>query len=55
MRLHEWWQSPSRPGMQRWSSPWEYHHLRGCGITRVAGGSVAASAGLICLAYDADK
>jgi hypothetical protein len=41
--------------MQGWISPWEYRQLRGCGITRVAGASVAAGAGLICLAYDADK
>ena len=55
MRLREWWQSPRRPGVQRWISPWEYRHLRGYGITRIAGGSVAGGAGLICLAYDADK
>jgi hypothetical protein len=50
-----WWQSPPRSGVQRWISPWEYRHLRGYGITRIAGGSVAAGAGVICLAYDADK
>jgi hypothetical protein len=38
--------------MQRWISPWEYCHLRGFGVTRIAGGSVAAAAGLICLSYD---
>jgi hypothetical protein len=54
-RLREWWQLPTRPGMQRWISPWEYRHLRGYGVTRVAGGSVAAGAGLICLAYHANR
>jgi hypothetical protein len=31
--------------------PYEYRHLRGFGVTRIAGGSVAAAAGLICLGY----
>jgi hypothetical protein len=46
-----WWLSPARSGMQRLISPWEYRHLRGFGVTRIAGGSVAAAAGIICLAY----
>ena len=50
--LRGWWLTPPRPGMQRWISPWEYRHLRGFGVTRIAGGSVAAAAGLICLSYD---
>lgn len=50
-----WWQSPPRSGARRWISPWEYRHLRGFGITRVAGGSVAVGARIICLAYDADR
>jgi len=49
--LRGWWLTPPRPGMQRWISPWEYRHLRGFGVTRIAGGSVAAAAGLICLSY----
>ena len=28
-----------------------YRHLRGFGVTRIAGGSVAAAAGVVCLAY----
>jgi hypothetical protein len=39
--------------MQRLIIPWEYHHLRGFGVTRIAGGSVAAAAGVVCLAYGA--
>jgi hypothetical protein len=39
--------------MQRLISPWEYRHLRGFGVMRVGGGSVAAGAGVICLAYSA--
>jgi hypothetical protein len=48
-----WWRSPPRPGMQRLINPWEYRHLRAFGLTRVAGGSVAAGAGVVCLAYGA--
>jgi len=39
--------------MQRLISPWEYRHLRPFGITRIAGGSVATFAGLVCLSYGA--
>jgi hypothetical protein len=49
--LREWWASPPRSGLQRLINPWEYRHLRGYGVTRIAGGSVAAAAGVICLAY----
>jgi hypothetical protein len=31
--------------------PYEYRHLRFFGTGRIAGGSVAAAAGVICLAY----
>jgi len=47
--LRGWWASPPRPGMQRLINPWEYRHLRAFGLTRIAGGSVAAAAGVICL------
>ena len=50
-RLREWWLTPPRPGMQRLISPWEYRHVRVFGVTRIAGGSVAAAAGLVCLSY----
>ena len=49
--LRGWWRSPPRPGMQRVIIPWEYRHLRGFGVTRIAGGSIAAAAGFICLGY----
>jgi hypothetical protein len=52
-RLREWWLSPPRTGMQRLIAPYEYRHLRLFGVTRIAGGSVAAGAGLICLGYRA--
>jgi hypothetical protein len=52
-RLRRWWLTPPRPGLQRLINPIEYRHLRAFGITRVAGGSVAAAAGVICLSYDA--
>ena len=29
----------------------EYRHLRAFGLTRIAGGSVAVAAGVICLSY----
>ena len=50
-RLRRWWLTPPRPGLQRLINPCEYRHLRGFGATRIAGGSAAAAAGLICLAY----
>jgi hypothetical protein len=50
--LRGWWLSPSRPGVQRLIAPWEYRHLRGFGLTRIVGGSLAAAAGVVCLAYD---
>ena len=49
--LGGWWRSPPRPGMQRLINPWEYRHLRVSGVTRIAGGSVAAAAGVVCLSY----
>jgi hypothetical protein len=49
--LRGWWASPPRSGMHRLINPWEYRHLRAFGVTRIAGGSVAAAAGLICLSY----
>jgi hypothetical protein len=52
--LRGWWLTPPRPGMQRLINPWEYRHLRGVGVTRIAGGSIQAAAGVICLAYDVD-
>jgi hypothetical protein len=49
--LRGWWASPPRPGLQRLINPWEYRHLRAFGVTRIAGGSIAAGAGVICLGY----
>jgi hypothetical protein len=49
--LRGWWRSPPRPGMHRLINPWEYRHLRFSGVTRIAGGSVAAAAGFVCLSY----
>ena len=46
-----WWITPPRPGMQRLIIPWEYRHLRAFGLTRIAGGCVAAAAGVVCLSY----
>ena len=50
-RLRRWWVTPPRPGLQRLIIPLEYRHLRCYGVARIAAGSVAAAAGLICLAY----
>ena len=50
-RLRRWWLTPPRPGLQRLIYPWEYRHLRVFGVGRIAGGSVAATAGFICLSY----
>ena len=49
----EWWQTPPRSGIHRLIAPWEYRHLRFSGFTRIAGGSVATAAGVICLSYRA--
>ena len=49
--LRGWWLSPPRHGMHRLINPWEYRHLRAFGATRIAGGSVAAAAAVICLSY----
>jgi hypothetical protein len=50
-RLRRWWLTPPRPGLQRLIHPWEYRHLRAFAAIRIAGGSVAAAAGVICLSY----
>jgi hypothetical protein len=39
--------------MQRLINPWEYRHIRAFGVMRFAGGSVAATAGVVCLSYRA--
>ncbi len=49
--LRQWWAAPPRAGMRRLINPWEYRHLRAFGITRIAGGLVAATAGVVCLSY----
>jgi hypothetical protein len=49
--LRGWWASPPRHGLERFINPWEYRHLRFAGVTRVAGGSIAAGAGVVCLSY----
>ncbi len=49
--LGGWWASPPRSGMRRLIVPWEYRHLRSFGVTRIAGGTVAAAAGVVCLSY----
>jgi hypothetical protein len=51
--LRGWWTSPPRPGMQRLINPSEYRHLRAFGVTRIAGGFVAGTAGVVCLSYAA--
>ena len=51
--LRGWWASPARPGMQRLINPWEYRHLRAFAVTHIAGGVVAAAAGVVCLSYAA--
>jgi hypothetical protein len=49
--LRGWWLTPPRSGLQRLIYPLEYRHIRAFGLLRIAGGSAAAAAGLICLAY----
>ena len=52
-RLRRWWLTPPRPGLQRLINPIEYRHIHGFGAARIAGGIVAAAAGVICLSYSA--
>jgi len=52
-RLRSWWSAPARSGLQRLIAPYEYRHLRGFGITRIAGGGFAVAANLICFTYGA--
>jgi hypothetical protein len=49
--LRGWWASPPRSGMRRLINPFVYRHPRVFGIMHIAGGSLAAAAGLICLGY----
>jgi hypothetical protein len=49
--LRGWWASPPRTGMQRLIVPYEYRHLRFFGAGRIAGGSVVATAAVVCLSY----
>jgi hypothetical protein len=42
---------PPRSGMRRLIRPLAYRHLRGFGLAHIAGGSVQAAAGLVCLSY----
>jgi hypothetical protein len=37
--------------MRRLINPVVYRHLRGFGVTHIAGASVQAAAGLVCLSY----
>jgi hypothetical protein len=51
--LRGWWLRPPRSGSHLLINPMEYRHLRFYGVTRIAGGCVAAGAGFICLSYQA--
>ncbi len=42
---------PPRSGMRRLIIPLVHRHLRGFGVTHIAGGCVQAAAGLVCLSY----
>jgi hypothetical protein len=42
---------PPRSGMRRLINPVVYRHLRGFGVTHIAGGGVEAAAGLVCLSH----
>jgi hypothetical protein len=50
-----WWASPPRPGIYRLIAPWAYRHLRFYGVGHIAGGAVAATAGVICLSYGVNR
>jgi hypothetical protein len=46
-RLRAWWASPPRSGLQRFLAPWEYRHLRGFAMVRLAGAAVLAGLGVV--------
>jgi hypothetical protein len=39
--------------MRRLINPWEYRHLHGFGVLRIAAGLVASAAAVVCLTYAA--
>ena len=45
--LRGWWLSPTRPGMQRLISPWEYRHLHAVANVRFAAGGFQLAIGLV--------
>jgi hypothetical protein len=49
--LRGWWAFPPRSGMRRLINPIAYRHPRAFGGMHIAGGSLAAAAGIICLSY----
>ena len=49
--LRGWWASPPRSGMRLLINPIAYRYLRFFGVAHIAGGSLGAAAGLICLSY----
>jgi hypothetical protein len=49
--LRRGWLSPPWRGILRLINPWEYGYVRFSGVARLAGGSVAAAAGVVCLSY----
>ena len=44
-----WWASPTRSGMQRIISPWEYRHLRFWAGVRIGAGIVLVGLGTVTL------
>ena len=49
--LGEWWASPTRSGMRRIISPWEYRHLRTWAGVRIGSGTVLVGLGVVTLAF----
>jgi hypothetical protein len=49
--LRGWWATPPRSGMRRLINPIAYRHPRALAVMHIVGGSVAAAAGIVCLAY----
>lgn len=51
--LWRWWATPPRSGMRRLINPVAYRHPRVLAALHTAGGTVAATAGIVCLSYAA--
>ncbi len=51
--LRRWWATPPRSGLARSIAPWEYRHLRVCGVVRGVCGLLLVIGGVAFFSYGA--